>query len=102
MWERAALGRSIGHEEHVRIARVLVRRHGRADARERLVAGTRRNCEAMGAPERFDEDLTRRWCDRIAAAVETRDGATFDEFARFYPELLRSDLLGAPAWRSRG
>jgi hypothetical protein len=99
-WELAALGRSVGHEEHVRIARALVRRYGRADATRRLVAGTLRNCAALGVPERFDEDLTRRWSERIADSVEAGDGPAFEDFVSLHPELLRSDLLGAPAWRS--
>ena len=51
-WEAAALGRDLGHLEHVEIAWRLVRRHGRAEAERRLVAGTLRNCEAAGAPEK--------------------------------------------------
>lgn len=100
-WEACTLGRSITHDEHVRIARVLVRRHGRGEAARRLVAGTRANCEAMQAADRFDEELTQRWSDRVADAIEEGDGATFGEFLRLHPELARSDLLGPPAWQAR-
>ena len=93
-WEAAVLGRGIRHEEHVRIGRVLVLRHGRDEATTRLVEGTRRN-----AGELFDEELTRRWSVRIADAVEADAGAGFDAFAAAHPDLLRGDLLGVPAWR---
>lgn len=73
-WELCALGRSVAHEEHLRIARVLVRRHGRDEAGRRLVEATRANCQAMDAADRFDEPLAVRWSDLIASVVEA--GAT--------------------------
>jgi hypothetical protein len=97
-WQAGWLERAIGHEEHVRIARVLVRRHGREEARVRLLRGTRRNCDARGVPERFDEALTRAWSERVADAVETADGATYADFIGLHPELRASDLLGRPEW----
>ena len=98
-WEACVLGRAVSHEEHVRIARTLIRQHGAAAAEQRLVEGTRRNCEAMESPERFDEDLTRRWSRAIVRAAETADAKTFEGFVALHPELLRSDLLGPPAWK---
>jgi hypothetical protein len=78
------LGRAIGHEEHVRIAAVLLRRHARDEGARMVADGTRRNCDALGSPERYDAELTRRW---------------WDELLRERPELLRSDLFGPPSWR---
>jgi hypothetical protein len=63
------------------------------------VKGTLDNCEAMDATDRFDEALTRRWSERIAAAVQEGDGDTFEEFIELHPELLRGDLLGLPSWK---
>ena len=100
-WEGSKLTRSITHEEHLRIARVLIRRHGRVEGSRRLVEGTRRNCELAGAAERFDEDLTRRWSERIADALEARDPDSFEAFIQLNPELTQSDLMGAPAWKQR-
>src|SRR5665809_10095 len=82
------------HEEHLRIARILVRRHGRNEGTNRLVEGTRCNCEVLDASERFDEVLTERWSARIADSVEAGDGDSFADFIRLHPELQRSDLLG--------
>ena len=44
-WEAAVLGRGIRHEEHVRIGRVLVLRHGRDEATTHSVnvEGSRRH-----------------------------------------------------------
>lgn len=97
-WE-AVLGRAVTHDEHLRIARVLVLRHGREEARQRLLAGTFRNCFAMGAEERFDQTLTERWAERVADCVEAGAAATFEDFIAVHSELRRSDLLGAPAWK---
>jgi hypothetical protein len=69
---------------------------------DRLLGGTRANCEALGVPGRFDERLTRRWSTRIADVFEADDPVLFDAFVRSHPELLRSDLLGRPRWRAAG
>jgi hypothetical protein len=98
MWE-ATLNRPVTHEEHVRVARALVLRHGRVAARERLVSGTLRNCISMDTADRFDQDLTERWADLIADCVESSEAESFAAFAKEHPELLRSDLLGPPAWK---
>jgi hypothetical protein len=101
-WEARAFRRSVDHVEHVRIARVLVRRYGRREATRRLVNGTRANCEAVGVADRFDGALTTRWSDRIADAVEQEDATSFEKFVTLHPELLRGDLLGLPQWRKSG
>jgi hypothetical protein len=61
--------------------------------------GTRRNCDALGSPERYDAELTRRWWDGIADAVEETGARDADELLRGRPELLRTDLFGPPSWR---
>jgi hypothetical protein len=68
------LGGGVSHEQHVRIAWVLIRRYGGAEAEERLVAGTRRACEVHDVLDKFDEALTRRWARAIAELVD-RDGS---------------------------
>lgn len=97
-WE-AALNRSVTHEEHVRVARILVLRHGRDEARQRLVDGTLRNCVHLNAAGRFDEALTERWAERIADCVVAQPGESFEAFAAAHPELLHSGLLGQPVWK---
>jgi hypothetical protein len=98
-WLRCALGRGISHEEHVRVAFVLLRRHGRSEGARLILEGTQRNCAALDAPERYDEALTRRWASALADAVEASDAADADTFLRSRPELGRSDLFGLPSWK---
>jgi hypothetical protein len=82
----------VSHEQHVRIAWVLIRRHGGDEAEERLVAGTRRACEVHGVLAKFDETLTRRWARAIAELVE-RDGAgaSAADFIAAHPALGQSN-----------
>lgn len=100
-WEAARLGRSVTHVEHVRIALVLISRHGRDEGSRRITDGTLRNCIAMQAADRFDRDLTDRWNEALADALETSDAATADEFIREHQAFLNSRLFGLPAWRDR-
>ena len=99
-WLECALGRGISHEEHLRIAFVLLLRHAPEEALQLLDAGTRRNCAALGVPERYDAALTRRWSEALADAVAATRAADADELFRQRPQLLRSDLLGAPGWKA--
>jgi len=97
-WEGQTLGGSgIEHLDHVRVAWVLHRRHGRRSAEERLVTGTRLSCEQYGVPEKFDEALTRRWARAVSdAAEEAPLDETFRELLARRPELRRGDLFGKP------
>lgn len=97
-WEACALGRGITHEEHLRIAWTLLRRHGRQEGGRRIAEGTRRNCAALGVPERFDERLSERWIRALVHALDEGDD-TFEGLMGAHPELAQSDLLGQPSWR---
>jgi hypothetical protein len=97
-WEDCRLGRVVTHAEHVRISWVLLSRYGTLDGGSRIVDGTLRNCVAMDATDRFDPDLTARWTESIASAVESSEAATVDKFLEEHPEFLNSRLFGLPAW----
>jgi hypothetical protein len=98
-WE-SILDRAVTHEEHLRIAYTLHRRHGRDEARRRLLKGSLANCQAMDAADRFDADLTARWSDQIASCIADDDGGgSYLVFIARHPELRKSDLLGLPAWK---
>lgn len=100
-WEAGAAlhdGVGVNHVEHLRIAWVLHRRHGRQEARRRLLTGTERACAIHGCPEKFDPALTERWA-RVIADTTERDGfgATAADFFAAHPELLSGRLLGRPS-----
>ena len=93
-WERGEqLPGGISHQQHVRIAWVLLRRHERAVAVRRLLAGTQQACAAHGVPEKFDRALTLRWIKAIADALD-RDGhgRSADQYLEAHPELRRGKL----------
>jgi len=97
-WESQELGGSgVSHIDHVRVAWVLHRRHGRLEAEERLVDGTRKGCDHYGVPEKFDEGLTRRWARAVSDAVaDVHASESFEDFIARNPELRRGDLFGKP------
>jgi hypothetical protein len=87
----------ISHDQHMRIAWVLHRRHGPERAEELLVAGTRRACQVHGSPEKFDEALTRRWSRAVAKAAERGGlGTSAAAFIDAHPELRRTDRFSRP------
>ena len=98
LWERQQLGGSgVSHLDHVRVAWVLHNQYGTPQSEERLVEGTRKGCARYDVPERFDEDLTRRWARAVSgAAVAGPEGESFDAFIARNPELRRGDLFGKP------
>jgi len=76
------------HRAHLLVAWYLVRTRPFFDAcielRAVLTAATR----AMGVPEKYDDDLTRRWMLRVAACVDA--GPDFDAFLAHNPDLMVS------------
>jgi hypothetical protein len=80
---------AFGHREHVRLAWLYLRRHGRSGAEARLLAGLRAFAAAAGRPDKFDAALTRAWVARIAAATAAlpRDHS-FEDLLASHPELL--------------
>jgi hypothetical protein len=97
-WESQDLGGSgVSHIDHVRVAWVIDRRHGRTEAEECLVQGTRKGCDHYRVPEKFDEDLTRRWARAVSDAVaDAPESEGFQDFIERNPELRRGDLFGKP------
>lgn len=97
-WQ-AVLGRSLSHEEHLRIAYTLIQRHGRDEARVRLLVGTKANCDAMSATDRFDAELTTRWSNHLADLIAAERPASLTDLLDQHEELRRGNLLGLPNWK---
>jgi hypothetical protein len=94
-WESQELGGSgVSHIDHVRVAWVLHRRHGRLEAEERLVQGNRKGCDHYGVPEKFDERLTRHWARAVSDAIADAPGLeSFEDFIARNSELRRRRSL---------
>jgi hypothetical protein len=82
---------AFGHREHVQLAWVYLRRHGRGEAERRMLHGLRAFASRAGKPEKFDAPLTRAWVAAIAdaAAVQTAPHS-FEDLVRARPDLLES------------
>jgi hypothetical protein len=89
---------AFGHREHVRLAWVYLRRHGRPGAERRMLAGLRAFAAAAGKPEKFNAALTLAWVARIdAAAAALPPNHSFDDLLLHYPGLLDRRSAGEVA-----
>ena len=89
---------AFGHREHVRLAWLYLRRHGRAGAEHRLLAGLRAFAAAAGKPDKFNAPLTLAWVARIdAAAAALAPHHSFDDLLVHHPELLARRAAGEVA-----
>ena len=88
----------VGHREHVRLAWLYLRRHGRAGAEQRLLTGLRALAAAAGKPDKFNAALTLDWVARIdAAAGALAPDHSFDDLLVHHPELLDRHPAGEMA-----
>jgi hypothetical protein len=82
-----------GHGDHVRVAWLLLSRHGPAAGSDAFVAGLRRFAAAHGVADRYHETLTRFWLRLVTHAIGERpelDDA--DAFVKAFPLLLDKSL----------
>jgi tRNA pseudouridine38-40 synthase len=97
-----ALERAISHTEHVRSAIVVLRRLGAVEGSVAWLGAIQGLTGRLGAADRYDEALSRRWLDLLAPIADEPLRGSLDDLLRARPELLRSGLLGLPAWRGDG
>ncbi|HTL98507.1 MAG TPA: hypothetical protein VL181_06850 [Holophagaceae bacterium] len=76
-----------GHREHLRVAWLCLRESGRGAGGARAAALIKAYAEAKGARSKFDAALTRRWMDRVWAAMEAAPAADFEALLAASPEL---------------
>ena len=89
---------AFGHREHVRLAWLYLRRHGRAGAEHRLLAGLRTFAAAAGRPDKFNAPLTLAWVALIdTAAAALPPDHSFDDLLIHHPELLARRSAGEMA-----
>lgn len=81
------------HRDHLRLAWLVVRRHGAGAAVDLVGAGIRRFAAAHGPAGRYHETLTAFWVRVVAHAVERRpDIEDFDSFVEAFPLLMDTRL----------
>jgi hypothetical protein len=89
---------AFGHREHVRLAWLYLRRHGRPGAERRLLAGLRAFAAAAGKPEKFNAALTLAWVARLdTAAAALPPHHSFEDLLLHHPELLDRRCAGEAA-----
>jgi len=77
------------HRAHLRLTWLCLRRYGRSDTEQRLLAGLRALAARAGKPDKFNAALTLAWIARVDAASAALPRAhSFDELLLRYPELL--------------
>jgi hypothetical protein len=101
------------HRDHVRLAWLVVRRHGGSEAEDIVAGGIRRFAEHNRHAQLYHDTMTRFWVRLVSHAVAHRpEIADFDEFLAAYPLVLdkntpfrhwsRDAMFGAEAraaWR---
>lgn len=89
-----SLDRAITHEEHVRVALTLIRRHGIEQGKSEMQRGLAGLCARLGVAERFDRELTERWLADLEHLDVSR--RSLDSLLRDHPELLQPTRHGVP------
>ena len=77
----------LGHRGHLRLAYILITRHGRRRGEHEVARRLRHVAEAHGTPERYHHTLTAFWARLLAHVVARRPAA--GDFA---------DFLGGTGW----
>jgi hypothetical protein len=80
-------GRTFRHEQHLRVAWALSRRHDRDDAFARLATGLRGIAARAGRPQAYHETVTRAWFELVASVDDPSDEAALLDrglLARYY------------------
>lgn len=81
------------HREHLRLAWLVVRRHGAAAAPDIVGSGIRRFAERHGHGGRYHDTMTRFWVGVVAHAAERRPAAAeLDDLLEACPLLLDRSL----------
>ena len=85
-------GGVFGHREHLRLAWILICRHGLDAATPEIERRLRDVAAAHGMPERYNRTLTLFWVRLVAHVSERRPAAAFAEFLDAEPWLLDPGL----------
>jgi hypothetical protein len=76
------------HADHVRVAWIMLRELPLDAAATRFITSLKRFAAAAGAPQKYDDAITRRYILLIHRRMETTEAAAWDEFAGANADLL--------------
>ncbi|HET9200818.1 MAG TPA: MarR family winged helix-turn-helix transcriptional regulator [Dehalococcoidia bacterium] len=86
-------GHEFGHEDHLRMAWLYLRRHDLPTATERAMVGLRRFLASSGMPGLYNETLTQLWVKLVYQAYrQSPETTTFEEFIARSEHLLDRGL----------
>ena len=77
---------SFHHADHVRVAWIILRNEPLPAALEHFITSLKRFATAAGAPQKYDDALTRKYMAMIAGRMNGE--RSWDEFASANPNLL--------------
>ncbi len=98
------------HRDHLRLAWIMIRRHGVARAGATISTTIRHYAAAHGQADRYHETITRFWIGLVGHVMQARpESDDFDAFLAAYPHLTdkglpsrhwRQETLGGDAARA--
>lgn len=86
-------GESFRHADHVRLAWILVTKHGLSGAEQRFCEGLKRLASHLGVSEKFHLTVTLAWLRAVAARVEPDRADAFAAWIALHPSLLNRGFL---------
>lgn len=87
-------GGEFGHRQHVHLAFLAVRQHGKSAAIAKLSSWIQHIAAYERAPQKYNATMTMAWTEIVAHHVEANPAvADFGQFADRYPALLDKRLL---------
>ncbi|HEV2688506.1 MAG TPA: hypothetical protein VGV35_08120 [Bryobacteraceae bacterium] len=82
------------HCDHIRLAWIYLRQHGRPQAGARIIESIRRYAVHNGAPHKYHQTITIAWMDLVHNAMQSLpDTASFEDLLAAFPELLQKSTL---------
>lgn len=84
-------GSEFGHRQHVEVVWSYLQILPPEKVLQRIVEGIQALARFNHVPDLYQEELTRRWVERIAEAWEANPGEDFASFVELHPELLLKD-----------
>ena len=82
------------HRDHLRLAWIYLRRHGRQQAGTRIAESIQRYAAHHGATTKYHETVTLAWMELVYRAMRSMpDAAGFDEILQAFPHLLQKSAL---------